>query len=347
MKNALAFNLVIGMILGSCYNVDAASRQRRKSTTIPPNPNALRVQGEEFSRAKASLQTRVSKEKHLCEKELLLIFNSMIHNLRGMEGDAIHGEVIKTVLRDCEHALCEDFELSKLDQLVQQILTVAPKNGIRFVESREAADELDLSPSHQTRRQRGSIDGQVIVANAKLNLESVAQELSAFGQKTESSFSQSDLERIETLQEVVDGLTETILGDSALGSHARQDLEGKIQGIKDTLAKKRQSICSESPSVGRMINPTAQVAAKTAVFAITAMLEITGILAVQVQRLALAEKPELVTQRNSYRTWGIRLTMVTIVLAGILITGNAAGIIDVQVVPDVARLLASGAGLLS
>ncbi|MBM3886949.1 hypothetical protein FJ364_03365 [Candidatus Dependentiae bacterium] len=91
---------------------------------------------------------------------------------------------------------------------------------------------------------------------------------------------------------------------------------------------------------------TAQAAAKVTVFVIQGLLEISGILAIQVQKLSLADKPELVQRRNRYTHFGITAVCLAGVLSAVITATNAAGYTDIQIVPSISNVFKSLIDLL-
>lgn len=92
---------------------------------------------------------------------------------------------------------------------------------------------------------------------------------------------------------------------------------------------------------------TPQAAAKVAVWTVQALLVTSNVLAGQVARLSLTDRPDLVAQRTWYRRAGFCTVASAVALAAALVAGNASGIIDIQIIPSITDLLAPLSGLLS
>ncbi len=350
MKNALALPIFIGMVLSNYCDLEAAQKRSksagdqrelsgprrpgvtRRESCAAPNPNGLRMQAAEFSEAVEAHKQKLSKtRKNLWEREMLSIFSSMMRNLAVISNNAGKQREIEELLADCNRATCEEFDVVRLSALVNRIKEFEP-DTIRQIESRGALDEEgDLSPSHPARQQRSSIDLHEQAVQARREFERVAQDIFLFDGRASNSLTDDDLKRLAELQDAVDGIVESILSDPALGDHARNDLWEEIQRVKDTLAMQRQASCT-SPD-GRLINPTAQVTAQTAVYVVIALVKIATILGAKAETLRVATDPALVAQRNSYRKWAFFCAGIVLVGTVTLTALNAFGVILLEVPP--------------
>lgn len=337
MKNALTLSLCIGVIVGNCYELGAsgrkiAKRSRGDDSVGVPSPRVLGRSTADISERVAGYRAiRSHKEQLAFQKEITTDLQNAASHLRSLPG----GKGIS--LADLmDQATCEEFNIDEIESLMQQMSGLY----LASIPTTESREELDLADQVMRRMPAGHDERHSRAYEARLALAMVSETLDSFSKK--KKYSKKDINCIENLKEQLFQHADDILDDPMLGDVPRGELQQNIQRIKDDLGYKLGSNAD-----GRMIDPTMQVAAKTAIFAIEAMLKITELLSDKVSHLSVASDSALVARRDAYRWWGIRLTAMTLVLVGALVTGNAYGMIDIQTVPSVLNILTSTAGLLA
>ena len=295
---------------------------------------------------------RVPNTRHNSQNKMILqTFIHALSSLELLETNTEKREIISGVLNSANADFATGgFDGPRMAMLAQQVLEVVESDDIGFgggtVSSMSGVvpeGDFDLYSGVITRAPEiQSSDEQALIQLRRqfaALLTHIAPIELALRSRGDSNISHEQVEIIKTIGKTAVELVDNIIAiDSSLTGEQKcqlMRLGEKIQDHLDLVARQGR---------GRAITP--QSAAKVAVFVIQGLLEIAAVLAIQVQKLSLSDRPELVQKRHRYGYCGIAAVSIAVVLSAIIIGTNAAGITDIQIVPAMMDLIKPLTGLL-
>lgn len=318
MKAKKVLQVLTGFLIvfSQIYSADSSRRYPTRLTKFPPpiTPATLRERAQELLDkvdTHKKKKFRTDRTRGQSEKELYACLEKILHDMESMPERPGSKGAIKGLREDLQRRSLEGMDLDNL-----------------VIFTKEIFDALAPTREFTTFLEKGDI------AHVRSELARILLGLQEFMDITEDSdVDHARFQKFSELAHQALPLIEMISDDAPLVSKEASELAELHKAIQKKLTQKR------------MISP--QAAAKVTVFVVQGLLQVAGILAIQVNKLALAERPDLVAQRSSYRKWGICTVVTAMALSAVLIAGNAAGIIDIQIIPSVTEVFAALPNILS
>lgn len=335
MKLMMGLRALIGIFVLICITqVQAAARRITSPTACREHADKLL---KEVTTVYQKRQFKTDKTRHDFEMKLFRKFDQMLKAMADLgEGTPLR-ERIQKLQTECDDASLAQLNIAQLVLITQKI-----SKAMREFE-KEAGPEISAKVSRVTRSQGGvyedeagsdsdseeSLSDSEAACEARAKLAEVLLQLPQFMDITESS----DLPKARFV--MLKALAEEAL------THIDQLCENDAS-LEDEQCDALRAIHKEIfKRLGSKRTLSAQATAKVAVFIVQGLLQVAGALAIQVNKLSLADRPDLVAQRVSYRKWGIRTIVTAMTLSAVLVAGNAAGWIDIQIIPSVTEILAA------
>lgn len=335
MKTMIVLRILTGFLIVSTFNqMYAASRQ------IKVSPAGCREQADKLLAdvgVYGKRKFRTNQTRHDFEMKLYRNFDKMLAEMEPLGEGTDWQKRIQALRQECVLAALEQLNVARLTELTQKISKAMIELEEEMAPKTEAADVQHNSDRRAKLRKAMGLPSESVKPSADEARAQLAQALLGLQEfmdiNSDSEVAQDKFERLSALAQRALELIDVITDDMPLqDSHTKELMQIHKQ-------------ISEKLGVQRGMSP--QVAAKVTVFVVQGLLQVASILAIEVNRLALAERPEIVVQRASYRKWGVCAVVTAMALSAVLIAGNAAGIIDIQIVPAIADIVGALPNLLA